>query len=225
MSQFVPTERTTLQRRPTRGSYDRPTVEAILDEGLYCHVGFVVDTQPYVIPTIHARIADRLYIHGSSASRMLRTLKTGVPMCVTVTILDGLVLARSAFHHSLNYRSVVVLGTAQEVADLAEKNEALQAIVEHVAPQRWNDVRWPTNQELKATSVLRLPLEEVSAKIRTGPPIDDEEDYQLPCWAGELPLSLTPQSLIPDPRLTPTTPLPAYLLEYRRPRKTKAERP
>lgn len=225
MSQFVPTERTTLQRRPTRGSYDRPTVEAILDEGLYCHVGFVVDTQPYVIPTIHARIADRLYIHGSSASRMLRTLKTGVPMCVTVTILDGLVLARSAFHHSLNYRSVVVLGTAQEVADLAEKNEALQAIVEHVAPQRWNDVRWPTNQELKATSVLRLPLEEVSAKIRTGPPIDDEEDYQLPCWAGELPLSLTPQSLIPDPRLTPTTSLPAYLLEYRRLRKMKAERP
>lgn len=221
MSQFVPTERTTLQRRPTRGSYDRPTVEAILDEGLYCHVGFVVDTQPYVIPTIHARIADRLYIHGSSASRMLRTLKKGVPMCVTVTILDGLVLARSAFHHSMNYRSVVILGTAQEVADLAEKNEALQAIVEHVAPQRWNDVRRPTTQELKATSVLRLPLEEVSAKIRTGPPIDDEEDYQLSCWAGEIPLSLTPQPLIPDPRLPVSTPIPTYLREYRRPRKVK----
>lgn len=221
MSQFVPTERTTLQRRPTRGSYDRPTVEAILDEGLYCHVGFVVDTQPYVIPTIHARIADRLYIHGSSASRMLRTLKEGVPMCVTVTILDGLVLARSAFHHSMNYRSVVVLGTAQEVADLAEKNEALQAIVEHVAPQRWNDVRRPTTQELKATSVLRLPLEEVSAKIRTGAPIDDEEDYQLPCWAGELPLRLTPQSLIPDPRLPLSAPIPTYLREYRRPQKVE----
>jgi uncharacterized protein len=221
MSQFVPTERTTLQRRPTRGSYDRPTVEAILDEGLYCHVGFVVDAQPYVIPTIHARIADRLYIHGSSASRMLRTLKKGVPMCVTVTLLDGLVLARSAFHHSMNYRSVVVLGTAQEVADLAEKNEALKAIVEHVAPQRWNDVRWPTSQELKATSVLRFPLEEVSAKIRTGPPIDDEEDYQLACWAGELPLRLTPQALIPDPRLPRATPPPAYLREYRRPGKAK----
>lgn len=223
MSQFVPTERTTLQRRPTRGSYDRPTVEAILDEGLYCHVGFVVDTQPYVIPTIHARIADRLYIHGSSASRMLRTLKEGVPMCVTVTILDGLVLARSAFHHSMNYRSVVVLGTAQEVADPAEKNEALQALVEHVAPQRWNDVRRPTIQELKATSVLRLPLEEVSAKIRTGPPIDDEEDYQLSCWAGEIPLSLAPQAPVPDPRLPPETPLPANVWKYQRPCRGKEE--
>lgn len=188
MSQFVPTERTTLHRRPTRGSYDRPTVEAILDEGLYCHVGFSLNEQPYVIPTIHARVADRLYLHGSSASRMVRTLKEGVPMCVTVTILDGLVLARSAFHHSLNYRSVVVLGTAHEVTDPTEKYEALKALVEHVASQRWNDVRWPTDQELNATSVLHLPLEEVSVKIRTGPPIDDEKDYQLSCWAGELPL-------------------------------------
>lgn len=224
MSQFIPTQRTTLQRRPTRGSYDRPTVEAILDEGLYCHVGFIVDTQPYVMPTIHARLADRLYIHGSSASRMLRSLKKGVPMCVTVTILDGLVLARSAFHHSMNYRSVVVLGTAQEVANLAEKNEALQAIVEHVTPQRWNDVRWPTDQELKATSVLRLPLEEVSAKIRSGPPIDDEEDYHLSCWAGEIPLSLAPQTPVPDPRLAPETPLPTNVWKYQRPcRETKKE--
>jgi len=217
MSHFTPTERTTLHRRPTRGSYDRATVEAILDEGFYCHAGFVVDGQPYVIPTIHARIEDRLYIHGSSASRMLRTLKEGVPMCVTVTILDGLVLARSAFHHSMNYRSVVVLGTAREVADPAEKYAALKAVVEHVAPNRWGDVRWPNEQELKATSVLRLPLEEASAKIRTGPPIDDEEDYQLPCWAGEIPLRLLPQTPVPDPRLPPEINIPAYARAYRRP--------
>jgi hypothetical protein len=152
---------------------------------------------------------------------MLRTVKEGVPMCVTVTILDGLVLARSAFHHSMNYRSVVVLGTAHEVTNPAEKYQALKAVVDHVAANRWDDVRWPTEQELKATSVLRLPLEEVSAKIRTGPPIDDEADYQLACWAGELPLRLTPQALIPDPRLPLATPLPAYLREYRRPRKAK----
>lgn len=217
MADFSPTPRTTLHRRPTRAAYDRATVETILDEGLYCHVGFTIDGQPYVIPTIHARIKDRLYVHGSSASRMLRTLKTGAPMCVTVTILDGLVLARSAFHHSMNYRSVVVLGTAREVTDPIEKNEALNAIVEHVSPQRWADVRWPTAQELKATSVLRLPLEEVSAKIRTGPPLDDEEDYQLPCWAGEIPLRLTPQTPVSDPRLLPGIRVPSYVHAYQRP--------
>jgi nitroimidazol reductase NimA-like FMN-containing flavoprotein (pyridoxamine 5'-phosphate oxidase superfamily) len=147
---------------------------------------------------------------------MLRNLKQGVPMCVTVTILDGLVLARSAFHHSINYRSVVVLGVAQEVTDPREKYDALKAVVEHVAPNRWDDVRGPNEQELKATSVLRLPLEEVSAKIRTGPPIDDEEDYALPCWAGELPLRLTPQAPVSDPRLSPGTPLPTYVQEYHR---------
>lgn len=217
MSHFVPTERTTLHRRPARGSYERATIEAILNEGLYCHVGFLVDGQPYVIPTIHAPVEDRLYIHGASASRMLRTLRTGVPICVTVTILDGVVLARSAFHHSLNYRSVVILGTAYAVTDPAEKNTALRAIVEHVVPHRWDDVRWPNEQELKATSVLRLPLEEVSAKIRTGPPIDDEEDYRSPCWAGELPLRLTPQPPIADPRLTPGANAPTYVRDYRRP--------
>ena len=178
MPPFLPTQRTTLHRRPNRASYDRAVVEAILDEAFFCHVGFVVDGQPYVIPTIHARVGDRVYIHGSAASRMLRSVREGISVCVTVTILDGLVLARSAFHHSMNYRSVVILGTATEVVDPDEKNEVLKAIVEHVAPKRWNDVRWPNAQELKATSVLRLPLEEVSAKIRTGPPIDDEEDYQ-----------------------------------------------
>lgn len=216
MRSFTPTKRTTLHRRPNRAAYDRATVEAILDEGLYCHVGFTVEEQPYVIPTIHARMEDRLYIHGSSASRMLRTLKEGIPMCVTVTILDGIVLARSAFHHSMNYRSVVVLGTAREVADPEEKYSALKAIVDHVAPGRWDDVRWPTPQELKATSVLRLPLEEVSAKIRTGPPLDDEEDYQLSCWAGEIPLRLTAQTPIPDPRLLPPTNAPSYARVYQR---------
>lgn len=222
MTQFTLTERTTLHRRPNRASYDREVVHAILDEGLYCHVGFTVnDQQPYVIPTIHARVEDRLYIHGSSASRMLRNLKQGVPMCVTVTILDGLVLARSAFHHSMNYRSVVVLGVAQEVIDPQEKYDALKAVVDHVAPNRWPDVRWPNEQELKATSVLRLPLEEVSAKIRTGPPIDDEEDYKLPCWAGELPLRLMPQMSIADLRLLSGTAVPSYVHVYQRPQRSK----
>lgn len=221
MLQFIPTERTTIQRMPKRAAYDRGVVEAILDEGLYCHLGFAVDGQPYVIPTIHARVDDRLYVHGSSASRMLRNLKAGVPMCVTVTILDGLVLARSAFHHSMNYRSVVVLGVAQEVTDPQEKYDTLKAVVEHVAPNRWDDVRWPNEQELKATSVLRLPLEEASAKIRTGPPLDDEEDYQLPCWAGELPLRLTPQVPVPDPRLPLEAAVPSYVRTYQRTHRSK----
>ena len=216
MTHFMPTQCTTIHRMPTRATYDRVVVEAILDEGLYCHLGFTVDGQPYVIPTIHARVDDRLYVHGSSASRMLRSLKTGVPMCVTVTILDGLVFARSAFHHSVNYRSVVVFGVALEVTDPQEKYDALKAVVDHVAPNRWDDVRRPTEQELKATSVLRLPLEEVSAKIRTGPPLDDEEDYLLPCWAGELPLRLTPQVPLPDPRLPSETSVPSYIRAYQR---------
>jgi uncharacterized protein len=217
MPLFLPTQRTTLHRRPNRASYDRAEVEAILDEAFFCHAGFVVDGQPYVIPTIHARVGDCVYIHGSAASRMLRSVREGIPVCVTITILDGLVFARSAFHHSMNYRSVVILGTATEVVDPDEKNEVLKAIVEHVAPKRWNDVRWPNAQELKATLVLRLPLEEVSAKIRTGPPLDDEEDYQVPCWAGELHLRLVPQNPIADPKLNPETPLPQYVREYRRP--------
>src|SRR5262245_6373751 len=217
MPQLTPTARTTVRRRPQRASYDRATVEAILDEGLFCHVGFVADGQPYVIPTIHARVGERLYIHGSTASRMLRSLGAGIPVCVTVTLLDGLVLARSAFHHSMNYRSAVILGTAVEVSDRAEKLAALKAVVEHVVPRRWEDVRRPTEQELRATTVLRLPIEEASAKIRTGPPLDDEEDYQLGCWAGEIPLRLVPQALIPDPRLDPTLAPPAYARSYRRP--------
>ena len=223
MSTFLPTQRTTLHRRPNRASYDRAVIEEILDEAFFCHVGFVVDSQPYVIPTIHARVGDCVYIHGSAASRMLCSVREGISVCVTVTILDGLVLARSAFHHSMNYRSVVILGTATEVLDRTEKNEALRAIVEHVVPKRWDDVRWPSEQELKATRVLRLPLEEVSAKIRTGPPLDDEEDSQVPCWAGELPLRLVPQSPVPDPRLNPEIVLPAYVQEYQRPRQAGEE--
>src|SRR5260370_20184799 len=179
---FSPTDRTTLRRFPKRGNYQREVVEAILDEGLTCHLGFVVDGQPYVIPTTHARCEDHLYVHGAAAGRMLRTLKEGAPVCVTVTLLDGLVLARSAFHHSMNYRSVVVLGVATEVAEAGEKKAALEAIVEHVVPGRVQQVRPPTESELGATTVLSIPLREISAKSRTGPPLADEPDYRWPCW-------------------------------------------
>lgn len=216
MPQFEKTERTRVRRIPKRASYDVAVVEAILAEGLYCHVGFSVDDQPYVIPTIYARIEDRLYIHGSAASRMLRKIGERMPVCVTVTLLDGLVLARSTFHHSMNYRSVVILGEATEVIDPDEKMTALKAIVDHVMAGRWDDVRQPSPQELKATSVIRVPLEEVSAKIRSGPPVDDEEDYQLDCWAGELPLRLMTQPPVADPQLRAGIVLPAYAENYRR---------
>jgi nitroimidazol reductase NimA-like FMN-containing flavoprotein (pyridoxamine 5'-phosphate oxidase superfamily) len=209
-------ERVRVRRLPRRGVYDQEAVHAILDEGLVCHVGFVADGQPFVIPTTYARVGDRLYIHGSAASRMLRTLREGVPVSVTVTLLDGLVLARSAFHHSMNYRSVVALGVAREVGDPAEKSAALDAIVEHVMPGRMADVRPPTPNELKATLVLCLTLEEVAAKVRSGPPLDDEEDYALPCWAGVLPLRLTPSAPVADPRLAPGIEPPAAVREYRR---------
>src|SRR5262249_11628828 len=216
MREILPTPRTRVVRLPKRAAYDRATIEAILDEGLICHVGFALDGQPYVIPTTYGRIGDRLYVHGSAASRMLEPLEAGVPACVTVTLLDGLVLARSAFHHSMNYRSVVLLGTARPVTGEAERLAALEAIVEHVLRGRWADIRWPTEQELKATAVLWLPIEEASAKIRTGPPIDDEEDHALPCWAGVLPLGLTPSAPVPDPRLAPGIAPPPAVLAYRR---------
>jgi uncharacterized protein len=208
MASELLTPRTALKRLPARGSHDPAVVEAILDEALVCHVGFVAEGQPYVIPTIHGRSKDRLFVHGSAASRMLRTLSGGIPLCVTVTIVDGLVMARSAFHHSMNYRSVVVLGQATVVEDPAEKVAALRVIVEHVAPGRWPEVRPPSEVELKATTVLSLPIAEASAKIRTGPPIDDEEDYALPCWAGVIPVKtfvLEPQA---DARLHPDAPAP-----------------
>jgi nitroimidazol reductase NimA-like FMN-containing flavoprotein (pyridoxamine 5'-phosphate oxidase superfamily) len=213
-----PTARTRLTRHPERGSHDLDTVFAILDEALICHIGFHHDDQPYVLPTTHARIGDRLYVHGSIASRMLKTLRRGVPVCVTVTIIDGLVLARSAFHHSMNYRSAVILGTATEVADPAQKRRAFTALVEHVVPGRIAHVRAPSEQELKATSVLCLPITEASAKVRSGPPIDREEDYALPCWAGVVPLALQAQTPIPDARLASNAALPAEVVAYARPR-------
>jgi nitroimidazol reductase NimA-like FMN-containing flavoprotein (pyridoxamine 5'-phosphate oxidase superfamily) len=205
-------ERTRIHRLPQRGNYDRDTIHAILDEALICHVGFVVEGRPVVIPTIHTRIENQLYFHGSPAAGMLRTLREGVNACVTVTILDGLVLARSAFHHSMNYRSVVVFGQAEEVVDREEKLRVLTALVEHVCRGRSADARGPNEKELKQTLVLRLPIHEASAKIRTGPPLDDEEDYGLPVWAGVLPLTLTPQPPLADNAVE----LPDYVARYRR---------
>lgn len=201
MDQYKVTDRTTLKRLPKRGSYDREVVHGILDQAFLCHVGFVVDGQPFVIPTGYGRDGDNLYIHGSAASRMLRSLDRGIDVCVTVTLLDGLVLARSAFHHSMNYRSVVILGKASIVDDEEEKMRALLTISENIIRGRWDEVRTPTPSEMKATSVMRIPLIEVSAKIRTGPPIDDEEDYDLDVWAGVLPLHLVPGEPIADARL------------------------
>src|SRR5215468_246413 len=214
MSAFTPTARTQVKRLPKRGAYDRETVFKILDEAFVCHVGFVVDGQPYVIPTNFGRNGETLYLHGSAASRMLRTLTEGVPVCVTVTLTDGLVLARSAFHHSVNYRSVVVLGAARLVEDPTEKMDALRRFTEHIMKDRWDEIRWPNEQEMKGTTVLALPLEEVSAKVRTGGPIDDEEDYSLPVWAGVLPLSQTTGAPVPDTRLKEGTPMPKCISEY-----------
>jgi len=214
MSDFTPTERTQVKRLPKRGKYERETVFAILDAGFVCHVGFSVDGQPYVIPTNYGRSGETVYLHGSAASRMLRTLSEGVAVGVTVTHVDGLVLARSAFHHSVNYRSVVILGTARLVTDPAEKMEALRVFTEHVMKGRWDDVRQPTEQELKATTVLALPLEEVSAKVRTGGPIDDEEDYALPVWAGVLPLETVAKEPLADPQRRNNPAVPEYLKKY-----------
>jgi len=211
----MPTPRTRVVREAERGVYDRETVYRILDEAFLCHVGFVSDGQPFVIPTSYGRKDANLYVHGSTASRMLRQMKDGVPVCVTVTLLDGLVLARSIFNHSMNYRSVVILGGATLVDDLGEKVEALRILSEHILPGRWNDVRQPNERELKATSVLRLPIEEFSAKVRTGPPIDDQEDYSFPIWAGVIPLALGASAPVDDPR-KPLREVPEYALKYSR---------
>ena len=205
-----------LKRLPKRGVFERETVYKILDEGFICHVGFVLDGQPFVIPTGYARIGDDLMIHGSSASRMLRNLAQEIDVCVTVTIIDGLVLARSAFHHSMNYRSVVILGKATVVNDENEKLRALEAFTEHIIPGRWPEVRWPTEKELKATMVLSLPIEEASAKIRSGDPVDEEEDYELNVWAGVMPLSLEAGAGIPDARLENGVGIPDYIANYSR---------
>jgi nitroimidazol reductase NimA-like FMN-containing flavoprotein (pyridoxamine 5'-phosphate oxidase superfamily) len=213
-----PTSRTRVVRLPQRGVYDRNAVNGILDEALLCHVGFVADGQPFVIPMSYGREGDVLYIHGSPASRMLRNLEQGVPVCITITLVDGLVLARATFHHSMNYRSVVILGTATLVDDPAEKLLALRAIVGHIIPHRWDDSRQPNEKELKATSVLRLPINEFSAKVRVGPPVDDAEDYAFPTWAGVIPLEMAVGAPIPDD--PGKREVPAYLKSYSRKKKT-----
>ena len=210
------TARTRVVREPDRAVYDRETVYRILDEGFLCHVGFSVDGQPFVIPTSYGRKDANLYIHGSAASRMLRQMKEGVPVCVTITLLDGLVLARSVFNHSMNYRSVVVLGKATLVDDPEEKLLALRALSEHILRGRWDDSRQPNERELKATSVLRVPIEEYSAKVRSGPPIDDEEDYSFPTWAGVIPLEIMAGTPINDPQLDSNRPVPGYAKNYTR---------
>jgi nitroimidazol reductase NimA-like FMN-containing flavoprotein (pyridoxamine 5'-phosphate oxidase superfamily) len=210
------TPRTTLKRLPKRGSHEREVIDRILDEGFICHVGFVADGQPFVIPTGYARVADKLIIHGSQASRMLRALGQGIDVCVTVTLIDGLVLARSAFHHSMNYRSVMVFGRAKIIDNREEKWQALLALSEHIVRGRWKDVREPSEEELRQTTVLSLPIEEGSAKIRTGPPLDDEEDYALSVWAGVVPLKVVAEAPIADPRLPPKTLIPDYAARYSR---------
>jgi nitroimidazol reductase NimA-like FMN-containing flavoprotein (pyridoxamine 5'-phosphate oxidase superfamily) len=216
MNEFKPTERTKVRRLPDRGKYDSESVYGILDEAFICHVGFVVEGQPYVIPTGFARVNDTLYIHGSEASRMLRTLADGVQVCVTVTLIDGIVMARSGFHSSMNYRSVVILGRATQVEGRDEKLAALVAFSEQVMPGRWKDLRETTDAELKGTLVLTLPLKEVSAKVRTGPPKDDEVDYALPLWAGVVPLKLSAGNPIDDPRLPKGIEPPGYARNYKR---------
>jgi uncharacterized protein len=212
----TPSPRTRLVREPDRAVYDRDTAYRILDEGFICHVGFAVDNQPFVIPTSYGRSGDHLYVHGSAASRMLRNLDQGIPVCITVTLLEGLVLARSIFNHSMNYRSVVILGTATAVQAPAEKLEALRLLSEHILPGRWVESRFPNEKELRATLVLRVPITEFSAKVREGPPIDDEEDYSFKTWAGVIPLETRARRPIADSRCLPEVPVPPYASAYSR---------
>ena len=216
MDDLPRTQRTTLNRLPQRGGFERQQINEILDEGFICHVGFVVNGQPFVIPTGYARVGDTLIIHGSQASRMLRQLGQGIDVCVTVTLIDGLVLARSAFHHSMNYRSVVIFGRGRAIEDRKGKMAALEALSEHMISGRWDDVRGPNDRELQLTTVLAIPLTEASAKVRTGPPVDDEEDYDLPVWAGVIPLQIVPNEPIADPRLAPDIPIPRYAIDFKR---------
>ena len=216
MKNVEPTKRTRVIREPHRGVYERGACDAILDEALVCHIGFSVDGQPYVIPTLFARVGDIIYFHGSAASRMLRHLGGGAPMSLTVTLVDGIVLARSVFNHSMNYRSVVVLGTATVVDDLTSKRQALNAFTDKLLSGRWGDARPPTDNELAATSVLQLPLDEFSAKVRTGPPVDKDEDLALPVWAGVLPLRVVVGAPIPDDACDPTLAPPTYARFERR---------
>jgi len=208
-------ERTRIVREPQRAVYDRELIYKILDEGFVCHVGFTADGQTFVIPTMYARVGDALYFHGSAASRMLRGVSTGLNVCITVTLADGLVLARSVFNHSMNYRSAVALGNASIVDEADEKLDALRAFTEKILPGRWNDARQPNEKELKATSILRLPLTEISAKVRTGGVEDDAEDYALPVWAGVVPMRLVADAPLRDERCDPALPAPAYAANFR----------
>ena len=212
----MPTARTRVVREAHRGVYDREEIYRILDEAFLCHVGFGVEGQPFVIPTSYGRKDSNLYIHGSAASRMLKQMKSGLSVCVTVTLLDGLVLARSVFNHSMNYRSVVILGKATLVEDEEEKLAALRILSEHILPGRWDDARQPNERELKQTSVLRVPIEEFSAKVRTGPPIDDEEDYSFPTWAGVIPLETKADEPISDAKARSVQQVPFYASKYSR---------
>ncbi len=216
MSESYQSPRTTVKRLPQRGAYDQATVHGILDQGLVCHVGFVEEGTPFVIPTIYVRIGEQIFLHGSKSSRMLRALSEGAQACITVTLVDGLVLARSAFHHSINYRSVVVLGTAVPVVDASEKSKVLHALSEHIIPGRWQEIRVPTEGELNGTAVVGLTIHEASAKIRMGPPKDDEEDYALPIWAGILPLLVTASKPVADPRLSDGVAVPEHVAAYAR---------
>ena len=216
MPEFPMTQRNRVKRVPQRGAYDRETIYRIIDEALICHVGFVQDGQPYVIPTIHARWDHRLVLHGAPASRLLKHIQAGHPVCVAITLLDGLVLARSVFHHSMNYRSVVLFGTGELLEDKQEKMDALEALTEHLIRGRWQDARRPSPAEMKATAVVALPIDSASAKIRNGPPGDDEEDNALPIWAGVLPIEqhfAPPQD---DPKLSAGISVPDYVRSYRR---------
>ncbi|MGH9741885.1 MAG: pyridoxamine 5'-phosphate oxidase family protein [Candidatus Acidiferrum sp.] len=213
---FTPSDRTRLVREPQRGVYDRENIYTILDEGLVCHVGFSLDGQPFVIPTLYARVGGAVYFHGFAASRMLRGVSTGADVCLTVTLTDGIVLARSVFNHSMNYRSVVALGRATLVDEPQEKLEALRAFTEKILPERWDDARQPNEKELKATSILRLPLTEASAKVRVGPPEDDAPDYALRVWAGVIPLRVAAGAPIRDEKCDPAIPIPAYAADYKR---------
>lgn len=217
MTDSLKTPRVTVKRHAERGGYDRATIDAILAEGLVAHVGFAVGGQPFVIPTLYAVVGDRLYFHGAAANRMLDTMADGVPVCVTVTLIDGLVMARSHYSHSANYRSVVILGTATEVTDRAEKLASFEALVEHVARGRWTTARQPNEIEARTTRVLSVPITEASAKVRSGPPIDDAEDLRLPVWAGVIPLSTVAGPPIPAPNLAAGIEVPGYATSYRRP--------
>jgi uncharacterized protein len=208
------TRRTELRRIPARGSHNWETINQILDAGFLASVGFCIDGQPFVIPTLYGRKAEKLYLHGSAASRLLGELETGIPVCLSVTLVDGLVLSRSAFDHSMNYRSVVAFGNAQSIKEPAQKVEALRVISEHLIAGRWEDVRPPSEQELKATTVLEFSIEEASSKVRKGPPLDYESDYELPVWAGVLPLAMKSEPPIPDKRLVNGVEIPDYVRNY-----------